>query len=198
MEDKSYCYPGTNILKNKLDICNKEELFEAEKELTFIRLQEMQDNPVDGKYDFDHLKKIHEYIFQDIYDWAGKIRTVEIGKGNLFCTTSCIQSYATSVFHNYYAQCFENRKSREEFLNVFADNYADLNALHPFREGNGRAQREFARLICRRCGYVFDLSIVEDSNHYDYYSYDEDNKMIEHYTNIYEEKISKLQRKSSN
>lgn len=82
MPDNVYCYPGSNVLINKLDIHNSKQLFNAEKELTFVRLQELQDNPIEGKFDFEHLKKIHGYIFQDLYDWAGMQRTVEIGKGN--------------------------------------------------------------------------------------------------------------------
>ena len=104
------------------------------------------------------MKKIHEYIFQDIYDWAGKVRTVEIGKGNLFCTTSCINEYAKTVFDRFFTECNANKFSHAAFITVLAENYGDLNALHPFREGNGRAQREFTRLVCLKCGYIFDLS----------------------------------------
>ena len=163
MPDNKYCYPDSEVLKNKLNITDKNELFEAEKELTAIRLKELQDKTIKGKFDFKHLKAIHKYIFQDIYDWAGKERTVEIGKGNLFCTTSCIQSYAESVFNKYYSQCYNAKGNFEDFIRVFADNYGDLNALHPFREGNGRSQREFARLICLECGYDFNLSIATHS-----------------------------------
>lgn len=158
MSDNKYCYPNTDILINKLNIKDKQNLFLIEKELTSIRLQELQRQPIIGKFDFLHLKKIHKYIFQDIYQWAGEIRTVEIGKGNLFCTTPCIQSYGESVFNKYYSQCEQNKNDRESFIRVLAENYADLNALHPFREGNGRTQREFARLVCLSCNYVFDLS----------------------------------------
>lgn len=158
MADNKYCYPDSEVLINKLNIKDKEILFQAEKKLTFIRLQELQQQPIIGKFDFLHLKKIHKYIFQDIYQWAGEIRTVEIGKGNLFCTTPCIQNYGESVFNKYYAQCEQHKNDRENFIKVLAENYADLNALHPFREGNGRTQREFARLICLSCDYVFDLS----------------------------------------
>ena len=158
MHDSKYCYPHSAVLKNKLNITDKDDLFEAEKELTAIRLRELQENPVKGKYDFEHLKNIHKYIFQDVYEWAGKERTVEIGKGNLFCTTACIQDYAESVFKKYYYQCYANKDNFDDFIRILADNYGDLNALHPFREGNGRAQREFARLVCFECGYDFNLS----------------------------------------
>lgn len=158
MPDSKYCYPNSNVLKNKLNITDDKVLFEAEKELTTIRLKELQSNPIRGKYDFTHLKAIHKYIFQDIYTWAGKERTVEIGKGNLFCTTPCIQEYAQTIFSKYFAQCYNNKDNFETFVKVFSDNYGDLNALHPFREGNGRTQREFARLVCLECGYDFSLS----------------------------------------
>lgn len=158
MPDNKYCYPNSDVLINKLNIQNSEDLFNAEKKLTLIRLQELQNKPLKGKFDFEHLKQIHHYIFQDIYEWAGRTRTVEIGKGNLFCTTAYIDSYAESVFLNYYPQCIENKDDFEKFIKVFADNYGNLNALHPFREGNGRTQREFARLVCLECGYIFDLS----------------------------------------
>lgn len=158
MHDSKYCYPGSEVLKNKLNITDKNTLFEAEKELTAIRLRELQESPIQGKFDFAHLKAIHKYIFQDIYGWAGKERTVEIGKGNLFCTTACIQDYANSVFSKYFAQCYAAKEDFDAFIKVFADNYGDLNALHPFREGNGRTQREFARMVCLECGYDFNLS----------------------------------------
>lgn len=157
MPDNIYCYPNSNVLINKLNITDAKELFEAEKELTSIRLRELQGKPIEGRYDFNHLKTIHKYIFQDLYTWAGKERTVEIGKGNLFCTTSFIQDYADSVFSKYFSQCYAARYNFEDFIRVLADNYGDLNALHPFREGNGRAQREFARVVCLKCGYDFDL-----------------------------------------
>ena len=135
-------------------------MFEAEKELTAIRLRELEETPIKGSFNFAHLKAIHKYIFQDIYEWAGEVRTVEISKGNLFCTTACIQSYAQVVFKKYFPQCQAAQENTETFIRVLAENYGDLNALHPFREGNGRAQREFARLVCMECGYDFNLSVT--------------------------------------
>ena len=160
MQDVKYCYPNSDVLINKLGITDGSELFEVEKELTSIRLKELQDNPIKGNFNFKHLKAIHKYIFQDLYEWAGEERTVEIGKGNLFCTTQCIQPYAQSVFEKYYRECNSAKSDFEKYVNVFSNNYGDLNALHPFREGNGRAQREFARLVCLECGYYFDLSNI--------------------------------------
>lgn len=78
MPDHKYCYPESDVLRNKLNITDARELFEVEKELTAIRLRELQENPIRGNFDFAHLRAIHRYIFQDIYEWAGEIRTVEI------------------------------------------------------------------------------------------------------------------------
>lgn len=164
MYDNIYCYPNSNVLKNKYNVIDKTKLFMLETELTSIRLRELQNNNMKGDFDFAHLKAIHQYIFQDIYEWAGKERTVEIGKGNLFCTTACIPLYAKSVFNKYFSQCYANKDNIEDFIRVLAENYGDLNALHPFREGNGRAQREFARLVCLECGYLFDLSSVSHND----------------------------------
>ena len=158
MQDKKYCYPNSNVLKNKLNIKDENTLFEAEKKLTLIRLQELQTKPIEGNFDFKHLKDIHHYIFQDVYSWAGELRTVEIGKGNLFCTTEFLLSYGESIFENYFRSCFDSKDYFKKFVKIFSSCYADLNALHPFREGNGRTQREFARLVCMECGYVLDLS----------------------------------------
>lgn len=158
MHDKKYCYPDSNILINKKNITEAKMLYEAEIQYTGLRLMELQEKPISGKFDLKHLCKIHKHIFKDLYVWAGKIRTIDIGKGNIFCLVQNINSYADTIFSKYFSSCYDVRTDRELFIKVLVDNYADLNALHPFREGNGRSQREFARELCLKCGYVFDLS----------------------------------------
>ena len=145
-----YVYPGTTVLINKFNCRDAEKLREIEALSTGGNLAYLQLHPIKGKYDFKHL--------QDMFDWAGQIRTIDIGKGNLFCRAQFIESYAESVFGDFFSSCYEARSDRERFVDIFAKHYADMNALHPFREGNGRAQREFARELCLECGYVFDLT----------------------------------------
>lgn len=145
MNDTTYCYSNSNVLKNKLNIKNQTKLTNAEIELTSERLMKLQQYPINGNFDFNHLCEIHKYIFQDLYDWAGKPRTVNIGKGNIFCLVQHIPNYADSIFNHYYTNCINAKDDMNEFIHVIANNYADLNALHPFREGNGRTQREFTR-----------------------------------------------------
>ena len=153
-----YVYPDTNILINKFDchdadVLNKLEALSSAGNLAYLQL-----HPIEGEFDFEHLKEIHRFIFQDVFDWAGKVRTVDIGKGNLFCRTMFIDEYATTIFSGFYESCFENRIDKSVFVRTLAARYADLNALHPFREGNGRSQREFIRELCLKCGYVLDLT----------------------------------------
>ena len=130
----------------------------AEIRLVAIRLYQLQEHPIQGNFDLNHLCRIHEHIFQDLYPWAGKIRTVNIAKTNMFCLVQHIQTYAQSVFPSYYTDCMRVKDNPERFIHVFTSHYADLNALHPFREGNGRTQREFARELCLKCGYILDLT----------------------------------------
>ena len=154
----AYVYPGTDVLINKFDCRNPEELQKLEALSTGGNLAYLQLHPVKGKFDFQHLKDIHHFIFQDIYEWAGKVRTVDIGKNNLFCRVQFIEEYAKEVFGDFHKSCKDAGNNRDMFITALAVHYADLNALHPFREGNGRSQREFIRELCLDCGYVLDLT----------------------------------------
>lgn len=153
-----YVYPDTDVLINKFNCQDADKLREIEALSTGGNLAYLQLHPIKGKFDFNHLKEIHRFIFQDIYEWAGKIRTIDIGKNNLFCRAQFIESYAESVFEDLFISCYDARADRDRYIETLAKYYADLNALHPFREGNGRTQREFARELCIKCGYVFDLT----------------------------------------
>lgn len=156
--DKVYCYPGKAALKNRLGIREKNRLLTAEIRLTAIRLYQLQEKPMRGDFDFQHLCNIHHHIFQDLYPWAGEIRTVNIAKTSMFCLVQHIRSYSQTIFPTYYEDCMRMKGDFEGFIHAFTKHYADLNALHPFREGNGRTQREFARELCLKCGYALDLT----------------------------------------
>ena len=160
MSDSKYCYPDSDVLVNKLDIRDLEKLQLAERKLTMLRLFELLDKPINGKFDFKHLQAIHKYIFQDIYDWAGKVRTVDIAKGNMFCNVKFIESQADEIFsklkkENYLAGLDENA-----FVKRLAYYFSEINALHPFREGNGRSQREFIRSLALKNGYLIHFDRI--------------------------------------
>lgn len=155
----AYCYKNSDVLINLLNIRDNQKLYDAEVEYTTGRCAQLENEPITGNFDFKHLKAIHKYIFQDIYSWAGQPRNGDIAKGNtLFCLSQNIDSYAAEVFSKFASDCFFYKSHPDMFAEKLADHYADLNCLHPFREGNGRTQREFARELCLVCDYVFDLN----------------------------------------
>jgi len=93
-----YCYPGTHVLVNRLDIRDASELHDVERNLTALNMIQLLDEPVKGALDFAHLKSIHKAVFNDIYAWAGMTRSVNIAKGNRFCDAGYIDTYANKLF----------------------------------------------------------------------------------------------------
>lgn len=116
MSDKIYCYPNSDVLINKLNIHDRDKLREAERKLTMLRLMDLLEKPVTGKFDFEHLRNIHKYIFQDIYSWAGKIRTVDIAKSNMFCKVQFIEMQASELFRKLQNDDYLKRLSKEKLF----------------------------------------------------------------------------------
>jgi cell filamentation protein len=160
MSDNVYCYPGTDVLKNKLAIKNAAILFDVERKLTGIRLLELQDSPILGNFDLIHMQKIHRFIFQDIYDWAGVLRTVDITKGNMFCKVAFMKEQADGLFNKLKKESYLKEIEEDVFVTSLAYYFGEINAIHPFREGNGRTQREFARCLCMNAGRKLDFNKI--------------------------------------
>ena len=157
--DKEYCYPDSNVLKNKLGIKNHDELVTAEREITSLKIAMAKAEIIKGNFDFEHLKKIHKFIFEDIYTWAGETRHVNISKGNQFCLSQNIEMYAADIFAklkaDYYLIDYDGNIAHR-----LAYYLSEINVLHPFREGNGRAQRLFIEYLADHAGYKVDFSNV--------------------------------------
>lgn len=160
MADRMYCYPDSDVLKNKMKIRDKEKLQQMERRLTMLRILELVDKPVQGKFDLQHLQSIHGYIFQDVYDWAGEIRKVDIAKGNMFCNARFIESQAAEIFGKLKDENYLQGLKLEDAAKRMAYYFSEINALHPFREGNGRSQREFIRTLALHIGYVVNFAKV--------------------------------------
>lgn len=97
-QDAKYCYPGTNVLKNKLDIRDLDTLHEAERDYSAVRQAELVGQGVTGDFSFKHLCSIHKHLFSDVYSWAGKTRTVDISKGTVFCLVQFIESQFDDLY----------------------------------------------------------------------------------------------------
>lgn len=147
-----YSDPVTGVLYNKLGLSTAAELETAEREITHAALVLLDESPVSVTYDLSHLRAIHGQIFGDIYEWAGQIRTVAIAKGAMFCPPQYITSAATGIFRELHDEDCLHGLHRDAFIERLGYYLGEVNALHPFREGNGRAQRAFFRQLARGAG----------------------------------------------
>lgn len=143
----------TGVLRNLLGITDRLTLAEAESELTSFRLIELSESTLPGNYDLAHLRAFHRFIFGEIYDWAGQLRTVSIGKGALFCRPEELMPRAAGVFGRLAADGRLRCRSCTAFVDGLCPLLAEINFLHPFREGNGRTQRAFLGQLARAAGH---------------------------------------------
>lgn len=152
-QDAGYCYAGTNVLKNKLDIRDPDILHRAERDYTSVRQAELAAIGENGDFSFRHLCSIHRQLFQDIYTWAGKIRTVDISKGTVFCLVQFIEMQFEELYNKLEKENFlSDIEDKKEMSIRLAYYLAELNMIHPFREGNGRTQRIYIEQLCRNNG----------------------------------------------
>lgn len=156
------CYPGTAVLINKLGIRNDAELTEAEAEIVSVRIAEWSKAPLVATFDFEHYKAVHRYLFGDLYDWAGQIRTVNIAKkGTHFCPAKKIEERGKLVFDRLKRLNYLRGMEQGDFVEELVDFYCSTNELHPFREGNGRTQRVFLFQLARNAGYSLNFSEMD-------------------------------------
>jgi cell filamentation protein len=151
-----YCYPGTTVLINRLGLRNQSKLDAFEAEVSAERAT--QPLPA-GRLSYAHYRAIHRHLFGDIYAWAGKVRRVRISKGeSTFCYPEHIDREMRSLFRELAAQRYLRDLEVERFAARAAHFLTELNAIHPFREGNGRTQLSFLVELAERAGYSIPLS----------------------------------------
>jgi len=167
--DFTYTDPKTGLLRNLQDITDTDVLLFVESSMVAKRLQELYESPIKIK-DTDSLFEIHRYLFQDICVWAGKKQTVEISKnGKQFFPTSHFDNafrYIDQLIAEFKKIQKANKKQLAKKLAEILDN---INYLHPFREGNGRAQREFLRLLALDKGLTLNLNPPDNKSVYERY-----------------------------
>ncbi len=139
---------------NKFGIANLADLQRVETPLALRRLLELQRYPIRGHFNTGHLRAIHQYIFRDVYEWAGELRSVNISKpGAIFPPPHYLQPNLDKLF----AELTQEEQLRNLPASAWAHRAAyflgEINAIHPFREGNGRAQREFIRELAFAGGH---------------------------------------------
>lgn len=156
------CYEGTTCLINKLNIKDERILAEVEGRITFAKSSTLEKKPISLAFDFEHYKAIHKYLFDDLYDWAGQIRTVNLSKkGTRFANADEIERIADACFKRLADNNFFRDMDFHDFIENIVDFYCITNILHPFREGNGRTQRIFIAQLIRFNGYDIDFNSID-------------------------------------
>lgn len=157
-----YCYPDSSVLKNKLDIRDPVLLRKVEADLSTARQAEIFRTHVVGRFTATHLCNIHRKLLGDVYSFAGHFRREDIAKGpTRFVTYSQIKEKLQRLLGQLQQEKWLENVPFEAFVARSAYYMAELNYIHPFREGNGRAIREFMRLLFLHNGYVVQWDAVD-------------------------------------
>jgi cell filamentation protein len=189
--DFIYTDPHTGMLRNLAGITERDSLVFAETAATTKRAGELKTKPIKIK-DSNTLFAIHRHLFQDIYDWAGKQRTVEISKGGKQFFPLSHFANALGYIDGLLAEYKSISKSEKaELAKKLAEILDAVNYLHPFREGNGRTQREFLRLLARDKGWVLNLNPPDNAEIYERYMAGTINSDAEALAKLIEECLSK-------
>lgn len=154
-----YTYRGTDCLKNKLGLRDAETLQAFELEMSTVRA----DEPLPaGRFGPAHYRRIHHHLFQDVYGWAGRYRAISTSNGgNLFCRPQFIEREMTRLFDRVKSVDLLLGSAREPFVQCVSGFLSDLNAIHLFREGNGRTQLAFLHLLALRAGHPLEIERIE-------------------------------------
>ncbi|HEV3157295.1 MAG TPA: Fic family protein [Candidatus Baltobacteraceae bacterium] len=163
-----YFIRGTNVLKNLLGITDAADLNEAECSISTLRTFELEKNPIKGAFDLLHLRRIHRELFRDIYDWAGEIRTTSLlkseyedgGRMSRFANPNEIKQRSSDIFSTFIQPVEFAKLGRNAALGYLASKWSEINSLHPFRDGNGRAIRCFFAQYMNEAGYSISFEPI--------------------------------------
>jgi len=147
LSDKSkYCYDN-GVLFNKLNITDQKEFDKVEASLTYLRINMLSQKDYKFSFDVNYYLSIHKYIFQDLYEFAGEIRSENITKGNTpFCRPEFVFNYLKYTLEEL-KKDIRKIDSFDKYVCFLSKYYGEINMIHPFREGNGRTLREYLRQL---------------------------------------------------
>ena len=160
--DDPYIDPATGVLRNPVGATTKVALEEIEGDLSFARLVQLVEHPVAPTGDLDELCAIHRHLFQDVYPWAGELRTIDMRKttpdAEFFLPVAMLRPAAANAFAQLREEHMLAGLAREDLIDRLAHHYDQVNYLHPFREGNGRTQRLLWDRLAVAAGWELDWS----------------------------------------
>ncbi len=162
-----YLYPGTNVLRNIPGLRDSDQLATFEITSTAARIYEQLQYPIAGEFDTAHLKAIHQHLFQDVFTWAGQFRNTLLGKAESvghstrwFTPPHLLEREAERIFAGLHRANLLRGLPRAGFAKRAAHLLAEINKLHPFREGNGRTQRLFISAVAQHAGHEVAFDVV--------------------------------------
>lgn len=156
-----YCYDESNVLVNLLDIRDYLELDRIEHDIVAAKIIRFQKTNIPGSFDFDYFLSIHKYLFDRVYEWAGKIRNVNITKGDThFCPVKELSRRCSLEFFDIKKTDLTNMDKKEVALRI-SNISKKINELHPFREGNGRTLRTFITMLLKKYNYNINYDILD-------------------------------------
>lgn len=152
---------SNDVLINKLGIKDKDLLNKTERLIVAKNILKLRMNPIQGDFDINHLQEIHRSLFGELYDWAGKLRYVDISKAGVpFAYSSRIIPEFEKLHHQIKSEPLEKLNSKDYVVERLAHYLGEINVIHPFREGNGRAQREFIIQLANSFGYELNFKDI--------------------------------------
>lgn len=156
-----YCYKDSSVLRNRFGIRDSGALKEVESDFSAVKQQELLSQPIRGRFTTHHLCQIHKYLLGDIYSFAGHFRREDIMKGSTrFMSHRDIKLKTKQLLDELKTEQYLRSYEQSEFIKRSAYYLSELNYIHPFREGNGRAIREFMRLLLEYNGYSINWNAV--------------------------------------
>jgi cell filamentation protein len=161
----AYFWPKSAVLKNKAGLTHAAALRSFEYEVTRQRTEELRAAPVRGNFDTAHYRAIHHHLFQDVYEWAGRYRTVEFSKGTaafapLKTPAHTLATWGEKILGDIAAENHLKGLKKDAFVERLTHHYGELNFWHPMREGNGRATKEFLHQLAKEAGYELEFHRV--------------------------------------
>jgi len=168
-----YLYPQTNTLINLFDERDEQRLDEIEAVYTGLRLRQLIENPINGSFDFDHLCRVHQFIFQDIFDWAGTPRSINIEKSEAalggisveYTDVKDVRVAGEKACAKINSLCWQTL-STEQKAEMFSKCMTEIWKIHPFREGNTRTVITFCCDFAEKNGFPLNRELFKDNSQY--------------------------------
>ncbi|WP_044183757.1 putative adenosine monophosphate-protein transferase Fic [Phytobacter massiliensis] len=155
-----YLYAGINVMRNLLGIRQAQRLEQTAWELTALRAATLDIGPV--ARGLPHLSAIHRHLYQDIFEWAGQFREVDIYQGDTrFCHFAYIENEGNALMQSLEDEDWLQGLEKAQFIERLAHYYCEINMLHPFRVGNGITQRIFFEQLALHAGYRLDWRDID-------------------------------------